>query len=61
MANQSGVAPLTLEQAVAQMDFAAVYERMDWSVQEQMQRVLTARKYELLVPNHVPLRYIRGL
>jgi len=43
------------------MDFAAVYERMDWSVQEQMQRVLTARKYELLVPNHVPLRYIRGL
>ena len=61
MANQSGVVPLTLEQAAAKMDFSAAYERMDWSVPEQMQRVLAARKYELLVPDHVPLRYIRNL
>lgn len=61
MANQSGVTPLTLNEAAAQLDFAAAYERMDFSNQEQMQRVLAARKYELLIPNHVPIRYIRGL
>lgn len=61
MANQSGVTPLTLEEAATQLDFAAAYERMDFGIQEQMQRVLAARKYELLIPNHVPIRYIRGL
>ncbi len=61
MANQNGITSLTLEQATAEMDFSAAYERMEWSIQEQMQRVLAARKYELLVPSHVPLRYIRNL
>ncbi len=61
MANQTGVAPLTLEEAVAQMDFAAVYERLDVSLDEQRQRILAARKYEILVPNHVPIHYIKGL
>ena len=37
MANQSGIVPLTLEQAAAEMDFSAAYERIDWSVPEQMQ------------------------
>lgn len=61
MANQNGVAPLTLAEAVAEMDFSAAYQRMDWSNAEEMQRVLAARKYELLVPDCVPLSYIRNL
>ena len=61
MANQNGISPLTIEQATSEMDFSAVYEHMEWRIPDQMQRVLTARKYELLVPSYVPLRYIRNL
>lgn len=61
MANRNGVAPLTLAEAATEMDFAAAYWHMDFSNPEEMQRVLAARKYELLVPNLVPLSYIRNL
>lgn len=61
MSNQIGVTPLEFEQAVLQMDFEAVYGGTDWSFTEQSQRLRVAKKYELLIPDHVPIRYIRGL
>ena len=59
MANQAGVFPLSIEQAFAEMDFSAVYGNVDWKIPEQMQRVLAARKFELLIPDCVPLHYIK--
>lgn len=61
VANRSGVPLLTLDQAVAQMDFEVVYTRMNWKDPAIKERLKVARKYELLVPRDLPLALVRGL
>ena len=61
VSNKSGVVPLTLEQAVAVMDFEVIYDRTNWSDPVIRQRRTQARKYELLVPGRIPLNLISGL
>ncbi|TAM48647.1 MAG: DUF4433 domain-containing protein [Paraburkholderia sp.] len=61
MANTNGARLLTLGEAMDQLDFEVVCTRMDLSDATQMQRVLAARKYELLVPHSVADKYIRNL
>lgn len=61
MANTNGAQLLTLVEAMEQLDFEAICTHMDLSDAIQMQRVLAARKYELLVPHSVADRYIRNL
>lgn len=61
VSNKSGVAPLPLPQAIEVMDFEVVYDRTDWRDPEIKRRRTQAKKYELLIPGHIPLNLISGL
>lgn len=61
VSNKSGVAAVPLVEAWGVIDFEVLYTRTDWSDPEVRQRLTLAEKYELLVPNHVPMKYIRNL
>lgn len=63
VANKAGVQTLTIAEANLEMDFEVVcnYRTMDWKNPEVMDRIKAAKKYELLIPNEVPLCFIRGL
>jgi hypothetical protein len=61
VSNKSGVEVIPLADALEIIDFTVLYTRTDWSDPEVQQRLRQAEKYELLVPNHVPMKYIRNL
>jgi hypothetical protein len=61
VSNKSGVSPLTFADAIGQMDFEVVFDRTDWRDPEIKRRRAIAKKYELLVPGHIPLTLIRGI
>jgi len=61
VANKAGTGLLTLDEAIEQMDFEVVYTRLDWKDRAVQERRQAARKYEVLVPTHVPVAMIRGL
>lgn len=61
VSNKSGVEAIPLADALEIIDFKVLYTRTDWSDPEVQQRLQQAEKYELLVPNHVPMNYIRNL
>lgn len=61
VSNKAGVEVIPLADALEIIDFKVLYTRTDWSDPEVQQRLRQAEKYELLVPNHVPMKYIRNL
>lgn len=61
VSNKSGVPILTFEQAIESMDFAAVYDDLDRKDPEIKARRVAASKYEILIPNAVPVSLIEGL
>lgn len=61
VSNKSGVEIVSLEEALKVIDFEVLYTRTDWSNSEIQKRLKQAEKYELLVPDHVPMKYIRNL
>lgn len=61
VSNKSGVKLLPLEEAVRNMDFEVIYDHTDWRDPAVQARRKIAKKYELLVPRHVPSSLIRGL
>jgi hypothetical protein len=61
VSNKSGVKIISLAEALEVIDFNVLYTRTDWSDPEIQQRLRQAERYELLVPNHVPMTYIRNL
>ncbi len=61
VSNKSGVEAIPLAEALEIIDFKVLYTRTDWGDPEVQQRLQQAEKYELLVPNHVPMKYIRNL
>ena len=42
------------EQAAQELDWEVLFTRMDWKQPEIKGRLLRAKKYELLVPDHIP-------
>lgn len=60
ISNKRGVALLTLDEAIEQMDFEIIYTRTNWRDPEILARRKAAEKYELLVPSCIPLQFIRG-
>lgn len=50
---------LTPDEAIDYFDFEVLCKRMDWHDPEIQARWQAVRKYEFLVPNHVPMKYIR--
>lgn len=61
VSNRAGVAPLPLQEAANSIDFEVLYTQTDWKDPEINRRLQLAGKCELLVPDHVPLRFIRNL
>lgn len=59
VSNKSGVAPLTLGESLEKMDTEVIYERTNWKDETVRARLNAARKYEVLVPECVPVRFIR--
>jgi hypothetical protein len=55
VSNKAGVRLLTLEEAAQTLDFSVVYDRTDWRDPKIQERRQLAKKYELLVPSHIPL------
>src|SRR5258708_23565507 len=61
VSNKSCVEIIPLTDALEIIDFKVLYTRTDWTDPEVQQRLRQAEKYELWVPNHVPMHYIRNL
>lgn len=62
VSNKSGVAIHPIRDAVKQklIDFKVLYTRTDWSNPAIQARLQQAEKSELLVPDHVSMKYIRN-
>ena len=61
VANKSGVESVPIGEADALIDFQVLYTRTDWSDPGVQQRLKQAEKYEVLVPNPIPLELIRNI
>jgi hypothetical protein len=59
VANKGGVIPLPVDEAVLQMDLDPILKYMDWKDPEIKPRIQTTSRYELIVPNHLPVEYIK--
>lgn len=61
VSNQSGI---VAEPAVAQLDkldLEIIYKRTDWKVPENNARLQKAKRFEILIPRIVPVRFIENL
>jgi hypothetical protein len=61
VSNKGGVQAVPIAQATELIDFEVLYTRTDWTDQAVQQRLKQAEKYEVLVPCHIPLTYIRNI
>lgn len=59
--NQNGVQKIAAAKALPGLDLDVLYTRMVWAEPAVNARLQVAEKYEILVPNRVPLEYISGL
>src|SRR5713101_1116130 len=57
VSNKSGMESFTVDEAGQKIDYVALYEYLDWRVNENYQGRLAAEKCEILVPDHLPLKY----
>ena len=63
VANKTGVRRYPVSEAIQNPDFdhKVLYTRTDWSNPETQANLQQVERYELLVPDHIPVEYIRGL
>ncbi|RYH00332.1 MAG: DUF4433 domain-containing protein [Alphaproteobacteria bacterium] len=61
VANKAGVESVGIAEAEALIDFEILYTRTDWKNPAIKLRLDQAEKYEVLVPNVIPLAYIRNI
>ena len=63
VANKTGVRRYPVSEAVQNADFdkEVLYTQTDWNDPQIQDRLQRAERYELLVPNHIPIEYIVGL
>lgn len=57
VSNQKGVIPEPV-QAIADMDHEVIYKRTNWKIPEVLARLKAAERYEILVPNQVPIELV---
>lgn len=58
VSNQAGSELMHPDAAIPQLDLEVLYTKTDWKTDPIKERLRIASKYEILVPDHVPLRYI---
>jgi ssDNA thymidine ADP-ribosyltransferase, DarT len=61
VSNKSGIIPCSIDEAKDKIDFEVLYTRTDWSDPTVRQRLSQAEKYEVLVPEMIPLNLIRNV
>ena len=61
VSNKSGVSALDKDEALKTLDFEAISEFIPFDIEGNHARKSRAEKYEILVPDYVPLEYIEGL
>lgn len=58
VSNSPGTPTLEFGQVCEKLDLDVIYNRLDWKDPAIQSRLKLAEKYELLVPNHVPISLI---
>jgi hypothetical protein len=58
VANKNGIVPGRPEDLLATMDLDVIYKRTNWSDPAIQERLRTARRYEILVPDAIITKYI---
>jgi hypothetical protein len=61
VSNKSGVQLCSIEEARKIIDFEVLYTRTNWRDSGIQERLQQAEKYEILVPDHIPIKFIRNL
>lgn len=61
ISNKSGVDTFPNSEAEQRIDFQVIYEWTDWRDPAIQARRNRAKRAEVLVPNHIPLRFLDGL
>lgn len=63
VANKSGVRAFPISEALMNPDFdcEVLYTRTNWGDPDIQARLQRTERYELLVPDHIPIKYIGGL
>jgi ssDNA thymidine ADP-ribosyltransferase, DarT len=57
VANKSGAQLCSIEEARELFDDVALYDYLDWNVGDHYARRVAAEKCEILIPDHLPLKY----
>jgi len=57
VSNKSGMKIIPMQEAAGDIDFQVLYTRTDWHDPEINARLAHAELCEILVPEHVPLKY----
>jgi len=60
VSNKSGVQLYSIDEARKIIDFEVLYSRTNWRDPGVQERLQQAEKYEILVPDHIPLDLIRN-
>lgn len=58
VSNKSGMAKYTITQARDMIDYEVLYSHTDWNDPGIQARLQAAEKAEILIPNHVPMKYL---
>lgn len=61
IANKSGVILLNNEEAKENLDIEGIFKFLPFTEEGNRERKVATYKYEILIPNFVPLSYIRNL
>lgn len=59
VSNKSSVTPLPAADLIPKLDLEVIYSRTDWNDPAINERLKAAERCEILVPDCVPLKYIR--
>jgi hypothetical protein len=60
VSNKSGVQFYPIDEAKKHIDFEVLFTYTDWRNPAVRERLLNAEKCEILVPDHIPLEFIRN-
>lgn len=61
IANATDVEILPVSEAIDRLDIEVIYSRTNWSDPAVQQRLRTAEKFEILIPDNVPRNLIAGV
>lgn len=61
ISNKTDVCLLSNKQALINLDYEAIYSFLDFRIEGNQKRKSDAEKYEILIPQHIPLAYIKGV